>query len=135
MKILIERYSYEKKQTIGLLFLLKDNGSIVKVFDTLELPFLNNKTKVSCIPEGTYKAVLHDSPTFGRCLWLKDVPNRTEILIHAGNTFKNTEGCILIGKDLVDINGDGFVDVVSSQVAMKQLLAEINQNQIEITVK
>ena len=32
-------------------------------------------------------------------LWLQEVPNFTNILIHIGNTIKDTMGCILIGME------------------------------------
>ena len=50
------------------------------------------------IPEGTYELVRRMSPSFGRKMWyLKDVPGRSGIMIHSGNTLKDTNGCILVG--------------------------------------
>lgn len=67
---------------------------------TLERPWLNNQRRVSCIPAGTYKGRVLPSPRFGIDLpELLDVPGRDQILIHAGNTVEDTEGCILIGLD------------------------------------
>lgn len=65
---------------------------------TLERPWLDNKRRVSCIPEGRYHGALQPSPRFKRTLpELLDVPGRSQILIHAGNTAHDTEGCILVG--------------------------------------
>lgn len=65
---------------------------------TLERPWLNNQRRVSCIPPGTYKGRLLPSPRFKMDLpELIGVPGRDQILIHAGNSVEDTEGCILIG--------------------------------------
>jgi hypothetical protein len=122
MKLFLKRYSHEKKQTLGLLYLLKDNNSIIDKWDSLELPWVNNERRVSCIPEGSYKVIKHKSPKFGNTLWLQDVPNRSEILIHKGNFYSDILGCILIGTDLKDINNDDFLDVVNSTTAVNQLM-------------
>jgi hypothetical protein len=123
MKLLIDRYSPEEKQTIGCLYLLGTNDSVISKWDSLELPWLDNKGRVSCIPTGNYKARKHNSPKFGSSLWLQDVPNRSEILIHKGNYYSDILGCILIGRFLRDINNDGLIDVVDSQNAVKELLS------------
>ena len=136
MKILIDRYSPEEKQTIGKLYLLENNNSIINEWDTLELPWKDNQRRVSCIPKGIYKAKKHNSPRFGKSLWLQDVPNRSEILIHKGNYYTDILGCILIGTDLKDINNDGIIDVVNSARAVKELLSYLgNVNGIMIEIK
>jgi hypothetical protein len=68
-------------------------------------------------------------------LWLQDVPNRSEILIHQGNFYADILGCILIGKDLKDLNNDGHQDVIRSKVAMRELmmaLTDVNGIMIDI---
>lgn len=64
---------------------------------TLEDAWRNNEKMISCIPIGRYKVKLHKSPKFGTTYKVMDVPERSEILIHAGNTHKDTHGCILVG--------------------------------------
>lgn len=135
MKILIDRYSQEEKQTIGKLYLLENNSSIIHEWDSLELPWKNNQKYISCIPKGYYKAKKHVSPRFGNCLWIQNVPNRSEILIHKGNFYTDILGCILIGTGLKDINKDGLIDVINSKKAMTQLmnyLTDVNGIMIEI---
>ena len=66
-------------------------------FVTLEDAWRNNERMVSCIPQGKYKVKLHRSPKFGTTYQVMGVPERDHILFHAGNTHKNTNGCILLG--------------------------------------
>ena len=123
MRISIDRYAPEPKQTIGVFYLLGTNDSVIAKWGCLELPWLNNQRRISCIPKGNYKAIKHNSPKFGESLWLQDVPNRSEILVHKGNYHFDILGCILIGKFLKDINNDGLIDVVESTKAIKELLS------------
>lgn len=64
----------------------------------LELPWADNHPDISCIPTGVYKATHHVRHDGLPSLLLADVPGRTEVEIHPGNTTANTHGCILIGK-------------------------------------
>ncbi|WP_320008367.1 DUF5675 family protein [Maridesulfovibrio sp.] len=65
---------------------------------SLEEPWRENRAGVSCIPQGRYPLKLEFSPSKGRKLWtIKDVPNRSYVRIHAGNTVDDTEGCPLTG--------------------------------------
>ena len=90
---------------------------------------------MSSIPLGKYIAKKHVSPKFGECLWLQDVEGRSEILVHAGNYHTQILGCILIGLDLADINGDGYLDVTSSRKAMRKLMSLLDdQDEIEIEI-
>ena len=58
MKMLISRYIDTGKQYIGNGFLLSDYDNLIEYeFRTLELPWKNNKSNVSCIPKGSYKVV------------------------------------------------------------------------------
>lgn len=123
MKILIERADYGDKQTIGKLYLLNSLNEVVEEFWSLELPNKDNQRRISCIPEGVYKARKHNSPKHGLSLWLQDVPNRSEILIHKGNYHTDILGCIIIGSDLADINKDGYLDVTNSKNSIKKLMS------------
>lgn len=67
---------------------------------TLERPRGSTNGEPVCIPSGTYKTKMVYSPHFKTKLpQLLDVPSRTNILIHAGNYVKDTDGCILVGLD------------------------------------
>lgn len=62
---------------------------------TIELPWKNNETKVSCIPEGKYFLKKRFSSKFKWHLELVEVKNRNLILFHpANNAIKELNGCI-----------------------------------------
>ena len=123
----------DPKQTEGELYIVKNNA-IIYDCKTLELPWLYNQRRISCIIAGTYTAIKHISPSFGRSFWIKDVPDRSEILIHAGNYHTHTLGCPLVGKTLTDINGDGLRDVTSSRNTINELW-DILPNQFDVEIK
>lgn len=89
-------------------------------FVTCELAWRNNDRGVSCIPQGRYKVRTHRSPKFGLCLKVLDVPERSEILIHVGNTIEDTSGCILVGQRYGTI--DNKPAILGSRVALNKLL-------------
>lgn len=64
---------------------------------TCEPPWLGNEQGDSCVPEGVYTCVPHSGPKFKNVWELEDVPAREAILIHTGNTIRDTHGCILVG--------------------------------------
>jgi hypothetical protein len=52
----------------------------------------------AAIPAGTYTVAMYASPKFGRMMpLLQNVPKRTLIEIHPGNTEMDSEGCIEVG--------------------------------------
>jgi len=137
MKILIERVDYGDKQTIGKLYLLNSLNEIIEEFWSLELPNKDNQRRISCIPEGKYIGKRHESVKHGDSIWIQDVPNRSEILIHKGNYYTDILGCILIGSSIMDINKDGVVDVVNSRNSIYKLMKAIvfKKGKIEIEIK
>lgn len=132
MKLVIIRSNFEH-QTLGNLLVLNDTD-IVYQCKTLELPNLGNQPRMSCIPEGRYKVVKHVSPKFGACFWIKDVPNRKEILIHKANFRDDLLGCVGVGRAHTDINGDKLRDVTDSANTMMALL-RLLPNEFELTIK
>ena len=85
------------------------------------------------IPEGTYDLINTYSPKFKRMLPLvNNVPGFKGIRIHAGNTKKDTYGCILVG------NVRGKDIIYNSQVTLKKLIEKLNEawkNNEKITIE
>jgi len=134
-KLLLTRLTGNSKQTTGSL-IVHDNIKNHARFTTIELPWLNNKPTISCIPLGTYQAKKILSPTFGWCIHILNVPNRSDILIHYGNFYTNTKGCILIGKIFFHINDDLQIDITNTREALKELNSYFTPNKIfNITIQ
>lgn len=121
LSLLIETNNDDGVQTLGIMYVLNEMNEIQFMCRTLELPWKDNLKRVSCIPSGTYNVVKHHSPKFGKCFWVKDVPGRSEILIHTGNYHKDVLGCILVGDDFKDSNKDGRLDVINSKKTLEKL--------------
>ena len=113
MELILERIAKRKAYTIGRLSIRErvDDEYLagereVYFCDTLEptwRDYKNGAYKVkgrSAIPEGRYAVVISYSPKFKQWLpILLGVPKFEGIRIHAGNTAKDTEGCILVGQN------------------------------------
>jgi len=97
--LFIER-KYHRNGTNGTLYV---NG--VKNCHTIELPWKDNRSQKSCIPEGTYKVCKRRSPRFGNHLQIADVPDRDFILFHpANNAIPELNGCIA---PVTELTGEG----------------------------
>lgn len=79
------------------------------------------------IPAGTYSLAWHESPHLNGAIvpMLLNVPNRSYILLHWGNTQECSDGCILIGTAR---DGDA---IDATQKACKELFSLINSIGIE----
>lgn len=95
MDLLLTRMFQEKgKATIGHLY-LDGKYECFTLEPTAEEP---HHPGHPCIPAGKYKLGLRNSPGFGPdTIELLKVPGRSDILIHAGNSAKDTLGCIILG--------------------------------------
>jgi len=94
---------------------LKLNGKTI--CHTIELPWLQNQRRVSCIPNGTYILQKRYSKKFKKHIHIKNVPGRNLILIHPANDAKKElQGCIAPVKILTGIGRGSF-----SRKALKKL--------------
>lgn len=133
MKLILTRHARRADYTIGRLE--DENGK--KLCDTLE-PIWRNYDggelkipKKSAIPEGTYRVVTTYSLRFRKYLpLLVGVPGFEGVRIHAGNTSRDTEGCILVGHNLQ------VGKVLWSRITLEKLMKLIeNEKEIYLTIK
>lgn len=102
MKLFLQRFAQTPEYTVGRLYI--DNKFYCHTMEDV-VRDLNKEEKIigkTAIPEGTYKVIVNRSPRFKRDLpRLLDVPYFEGILIHRGNTAKDSGGCILVGENKV----------------------------------
>ena len=122
MKALLIRLSHGDTQTLGE-FRLYDGLMCVFSCKTLELPDKNNQRNISRINEGFYSVEKRYSAKYENHYIVKDVQGRDLILIHPGNFYTDTRGCILVGGYFKDLNQDGLKDIAESKAKMRELLA------------
>lgn len=115
MDAILTRIKDDGKQTVGGLF----SDSAVPYFrcDTLELPWLADAPNISCIPIGIYKVKWTYSQRHGKYMYqIMDIPNRTGIRFDVANYAKQLLGCVALGKGYGDINDNGKIDILHSQL-------------------
>lgn len=153
MKLKLKRISKQYTYTIGQLFINgvyfcdtiedKDRGldqsNPISIIDNIKVP------SQTAIPTGIYKVSMNTiSPRLsqkdmyktinGKVPRLLDVPGFDGVLIHIGNTNKDTSGCILVGQNKVK------GQVINSKVTFFKLYKQLedavaNHEQIIITIQ
>lgn len=93
----LDRFTESTWGTLGRLYLPYPSQN--SFCYTLEEEGQQNQTNISRIPSGLYvcrRTIYHRHgiETFE----VTDVPDRTRILFHVGNTEEDTDGCILLGE-------------------------------------
>ena len=128
-KLLLKRIAKKPTYTIGKLYV---DG--IYFCDTIEdkVRDLPHEPKVygeTAIPAGTYKVIVNMSPKFKRLLpRLLNVPYFDGILIHRGNTEKDSAGCIILGENKV-------VGKVINSTGYEQRLVELLKNEKDIQIE
>ncbi|ABG58463.1 hypothetical protein CHU_1188 [Cytophaga hutchinsonii ATCC 33406] len=131
MDLLLERNYKTGLPTDGNLFYEEK-----LICQTIELPWLNNSTSISCIPEGRYKLHRCFSKKFDWHLGIENVTNRRFITIHPANdALKELRGCIAPVTEIIR-TGIGL----DSKHALKKLLDLVGPefkkgNSIYLTIK
>lgn len=126
-KLTLKRINSSRECVLGVLEL--DDKEICK---TLELPWRDNQKGISCIPAGEYKLSPYPSSRFGEVYIVNDVPNRTGILIHTGNTADDIQGCILVGDSYGKLNGKKAV--LNSRQAFNLLKETLGEEEYLLNV-
>ena len=126
MKIDVDRFISDEDTTISRV-MVDDRFVCFGLEDEYREEKIVGETR---IPAGTYQVTLRTEGGFNQryanrfrefhrgMLHIRDVPNFEFILIHCGNTDKNTSGCLLVG---TQANTDpGNMSVISSTIAYRK---------------
>lgn len=140
MRLTLDRFYKGSNYTIGRLYI---DG--VYFCDTLEdtvrdLPEEEKIYSQTAIPAGTYRITLNVvSPKYsqrksydwcgGRLPRLLNVPFFDGILIHAGNTAKDSAGCILVGENKEKGK------VLNSMATLKRLYSKLQSSKDKIYIE
>jgi hypothetical protein len=108
---------------------------------TLELPWRNNQSNISCIPEGEYKVDLFYSHHFKRHVYhINNVHNRQYVLIHSGNYAGDVTkgykshvlGCVLVGKSYGFINKQRAI--LNSRITLNSFMSFMNNKPFNLKI-
>lgn len=132
MELTLTRLIKTQNSIIGELTGLKG-----RIF-TLEDAWRENQANISCIPAGRYKCAPHgweaNPPYRFTKVWrVSNVPNRSAILFHIGNTHEDTRGCILVGFDMRVVGGEA--SVLNSAAAIRAMREQIGSNGFNLVVQ
>ena len=124
-------YLVRLQPSIGAL--MNQDGFICYV---MEPPWRNNRSNVSCIPVGEYNVDYLPKSASGKykdCYHVRGVPDRFAILIHKGNTVRDTMGCMLPGMRVGTLGGKQAV--LGSAKAMRKLHKLTNRKSFKLHVR
>ena len=116
MNIQVERYIFTPISTVSRVYLdgvrefycLEDTSRGLNSQDPLTEILAKKVPAQTAIPTGLYEVIIDDSARFERPMpHILNVPGFDGIRIHAGNTAKDTEGCLLLGMSFgIDFVGE-----------------------------
>ena len=130
MNLLLKR-TYFKEGTNGALFY---KGSFMGFI--IELPWLNNEKRKSCIPEGVYTLAPRFSDKFNHHLLIENVPGRHLILIHTANdAHKELQGGLAPVTSLTGIGKGSYSRLLFQKVISICYQAFERKETISLTIK
>jgi len=138
--VVITRNQSTDKETSGTLMAYR-NGEVFTC-KTLELPWKGNAHKISCIPQGSYEVKYTFWPAKLRSNYLlQNVPGRSGIFMHPGNyAFRKNgkpdiEGCILLGSNYTDLNGDTVLDIANTKYTVAAFQNFLHNEPFELVIR
>ena len=140
MEIQVNRIARKDGYTIGRMSLngvyfcdtLEDTDRSLNAAMSLDEILSKKRKGITAIPTGKYDVILTFSPRFKRVLpLLLNVKGYEGVRVHAGNTNKDTEGCLLVGENKVK------GQVINSRATLEKLMSvllECEKRKEEITI-
>ena len=142
MNITLNRIAKKSKYTIGKLYI--DGEYFCDTIEDTDRGLTQTMTDAqikskkvygqTAIPTGTYRVIISYSNKFKRQMpLLLNVPGFLGIRIHSGNTEKDTEGCLIVGKNKVV---GKVIESKNTYNKLLSMLCEANKKEaIKITIK
>lgn len=136
MKLAITRNKSAPTGTPGHLLVIETRFTC----DTLELPWHDNRRRISCIIADMYEGRIWRSPSLDRdVVRLEDKHGRADCLLHNGNYAGDealgyrtqVHGCTLVGRGLGLI--DGQFGIMNSKATLQALIDNIGKGPHEVT--
>lgn len=118
---------YHDTHTQGALIALDDRLNVQFSCVTLELPWRDNASRISCIPEGIYRVCTRKTDKFGLHYHIQDVPGREWILFHPASYVRQLLGCIIPGERYADLDKDAIPDIVNTKATLNAMLAVLGK--------
>lgn len=121
------------------------DGEEPTCFTLEDLPRAVKVARETCIPAGRYELKLR---TFGRLfehykarfswnapgmLWLQAVPQFSDVLIHPGNTDRDTHGCLLVG-ERIELERVGIWNSVSAYKRVYLRISKVLESGFPVAV-
>lgn len=117
--ITVKRISETDDGTFGVIL-----DGLIPFALTLEDVWQDNKVGASCIPVGSYVCKRRRYNRGGyNTFEITNVPERTHILFHRGNTEDDTEGCILVAEKFGEL--DKKTAIQSSREGFKEFMERL----------
>ena len=124
----LTRFQADPDRTLGKL-VLADGWECF----TLELPWRQNERRKSCVPDGSYRLARRKSPLITRITRgefregyeVVPVEGRSYIMLHHGNWARNTDGCVLVGREPTVIQGE--LGVPGSLATFRELMKRLKR--------
>ncbi len=122
--LILDRDTTSDKGTFGQFM-----RNAIVLAQTCELPWRDNKYQLSCIPKGVYLITPRFSQKYGAHWLVNDVEDRSDVLIHYGNTILDILGCILVGATRGELvpkrnnpQGLSYPAVLNSKATLERLV-------------
>lgn len=135
-QLIVDRFKDTGKQTLGRMQYVDEKNNVLFDCVTLELPWKNNKNKISCIPVGEYdceKVGPSENIKYPH-IWITNVKGRSGVKIHIANYYTQIQGCIAVGSSHLDLNKDGEQDVTASKTTFAALM-NVAPNKFKLIIR
>jgi hypothetical protein len=140
MKLELKRYISGNEFTIGNLSIdgvyeckvIEDEYRQVKVMSETRIP--DGEYEIKLRTFGGHHQKYKKKPFHKGMLWLQDVPNFKDILIHIGNSPKDSSGCLLTVTNVDEKTGVGTESTKAYDKMYKKVVAAFDRGE-KVTIK